>query len=254
MKGKVGTPCKDEFLRKTDNIKTTKEIRANKTKILKEIKIILNSKSNYNYIAKELEMHTIDVLQLLQEETLQFGTNISKAMTKHLMDRGVTVSEIAELYNCDEVKVLLTLNEINDNDYRNKIKEIGIALKIYKLLEKSKGFNFISSKLNIDKYKAFNIYNKYFHRYNNRVIDFKAVKELSTLNLTDKEIANFYNITDEDMKQVRAHIIYEDKTKNLRGNKDALSNLNKEDILDYAYKESTNNDFYSIRSENKKYK
>ena len=124
MKGKVGTPCKDEFLRKTDNIKTTKEIRANKTKILKEIKIILNSKSNYNYIAKELEMHTIDVLQLLQEETLQFGTNISKAMTKHLMDRGVTVSEIAELYNCDEVKVLLTLNEINDNDYRNKIKEI----------------------------------------------------------------------------------------------------------------------------------
>ena len=54
MKGKVGTPCKDEFLRKTDNIKTTKEIRANKTKILKEIKIILNSKSNYNYIAKEL--------------------------------------------------------------------------------------------------------------------------------------------------------------------------------------------------------
>ncbi len=161
---KVGTPCKDEFLRKTDNIKTTKEIRANKTKILKEIKIILNSKSNYNYIAKELEMHTIDVLQLLQEETLQFGTNISKAMTKHLMDRGVTVSEIAELYNCDEIKVLLTLNEINDNDYRNKIKEIGIALKIYKLLEKSKGFNFISSKLNIDKYKAFNIYNKYFHR------------------------------------------------------------------------------------------
>ena len=56
------------------------------------------------------------------------------------------------------------------------------------------------------------------------------------------------------MKQVRSHIIYEDKTKHLRRNKYALSNLNKEDILDYAYKESTNNDFYSIRSENKKYK
>ena len=40
MKGKVGTPCKDEFLRKTDNIKTTKEIRANKTK---------NTKRNKNH-------------------------------------------------------------------------------------------------------------------------------------------------------------------------------------------------------------
>ena len=108
--------------------------------------------------------------------------------------------------------------------------------------------------MNIDKYKAFNIYNKYFHKYNNRVIDFKVVKELSKLNLTDKEIANFYNITDEDMKQVREHIIYEYKTKNLGSNKKLLNNINKEDILDEAYKESTNNDFYSIRSKNKKYK
>ena len=254
MKGKVGTPCKDEFLRKTDNTKTIKEIKRNKTKKLKEIKSILNSKSNYNHIAKELEMHTIDVLKLIQEETLQFGTNISKTMAKHLMDKGGTVSEIAELYNCYEIKVLRTLNEINDNDYKNKVKEIDIALKIYKLLEQSKWFNFISSKLNIDKYKAFNIYNKYFHKYNNRVIDFKVVKELSKLNLTDKEIANFYNITDEDMKQVREHIIYEYKTKNLGSNKKLLNNINKEDILDEAYKESTNNDFYSIRSKNKKYK
>ena len=56
------------------------------------------------------------------------------------------------------------------------------------------------------------------------------------------------------MKQVRDRIIYEDKIKNLSKNKELLSNSNNEDILIYAFRESRNKDFYSIRSKNKKYK
>ena len=54
-------------------------------------------------------------------------------------------------------------------------KEINIAIKVRDLLEKHFNFNEISHELKLSRYKLFKIYNKYFEKYNDEVIDFDII-------------------------------------------------------------------------------
>ncbi|WP_195251405.1 hypothetical protein [Romboutsia sp. 1001713B170207_170306_H8] len=250
MKGSVERACIDILLKVPKNIKTVKYKKIEKARLLREIKAKINEGKSYIDIAIELEIHTIDVLNILQEEII-FGINLTKGMIEHLISKGITISEISELYKCKKVNIIYALNDINNNISKNKAIEIETAIKINDLLENNIGFDFISKSLKIDEYKVFTIYNKYFHKYNNNVISFNQIEELIKLNLSDVNIARFYSINEDDMNLVKEQIKY---NKQIRKSKIDDKNKDNLSMIEKSYKESTNMDFHCIRSKNRKYK
>ena len=161
-----------------------------------------------------------------------------------MINLGITTKEISEIFNCKESDVILILKNINYSRNLDTEKEINIAIKVRDMLEKQFNFNEISYELRSSKYNLFNIYNKYFERYNDEIIDFDVIDKLIYLKLNLDEIAKFYNIP----KEYLLELIKMNEDSKIERNKKKIKEQKvikiEEDILTKSYKAS-NIDFHA---------
>ena len=111
-----------------------------------------------------------------------------------MISLGITSKEISEIFNCKESDVISIWKNINYSKNLDIEKEINIAIKVRDLLDKHFNFNEISHELKLSRYKLFKVYNKYFEKYNDEVIDFDIIDKLFNLKLNYDDFDKFYNI------------------------------------------------------------
>ncbi len=120
-----------------------------------------------------------------------------------MISLGITSKEISEIFNCARKWMLYQFGKnINYSKNLDIEKEINIAIKVRDLLEKDFNFNEISHELKLSRYKLFKIYNKYFEKYNDEVIDFDIIDKLFNLKLNYDDIAKFYNIKTRKLRNI----------------------------------------------------
>ena len=211
-RGSVGRPLVIKKLKRPEGTITIRSKRIRDNKIAKEIINMINDGKGYDQIAKDLGLTKTEALIINQKNTLRHGNSINK--------------------------------NINYSKNLDIEKEINIAIKVRDLLEKHFNFNEISHELKLSRYKLFKIYNKYFEKYNDEVIDFDIIDKLFNLKLNYDDIAKFYNIPKQYLMEL---INMNEKSKIERDKnkiKEQKSIKDEEDILTKSYKAS-NIDFHA---------
>lgn len=243
-RGSVGRPLVIKKLKRPEGTITIRSKRIRENKIAKEIINMINDGKGYDQIAKDLGLTKKEVLIINQKNTLRHGNNVSRTSIIDMINLGITTKEISEIFNCKERDVILILRNISYSRELDIENEINIAIKVRDMLEKQFNFNEISYELKSSKYKLFKIYNKYFEKYNDEVIDFDVIDKLIYLKLNLDEIAKFYNIPKEYLLEL---INMNEKSKIERDKnkiKEQKAIKVEEDILTKSYKAS-NIDFYA---------
>ena len=211
---------------------------------VKEIINMINDGKGYDQIAKDLGLTKTEALIINQKNTLRHGNSINRTNINDMISLGITSKEISEIFNCKESDVISIWKNINYSKNLDIEKEINIAIKVRDLLEKHFNFNEISHELKLSRYKLFKIYNKYFEKYNDEVIDFDIIDKLFNLKLNYDDIAKFYNIPKQYLMELinmnEKSKIERDKSKT----KEQKVTKDEEDILTKSYKAS-NIDFHA---------
>lgn len=212
-RGSVGRPLVIKKLKRPEGTITIRSKRIRDNKIAKEIINMINDGKGYDQIAKDLGLTKTEALIINQKNTLRHGNSINRT-------------------------------NINYSKNLDIEKEINIAIKVRDLLEKHFNFNEISHELKLSRYKLFKIYNKYFEKYNDEVIDFDIIDKLFNLKLNYDDIAKFYNIPKQYLMELinmnEKSKIERDKSKT----KEQKVTKDEEDILTKSYKAS-NIDFHA---------
>ena len=182
-RGSVGRPLVIKKLKRPEGTITIRSKRIRDNKIAKEIINMINDGKGYDQIAKDLGLTKTEALIINQKNTLRHGNNINRTNINDMISLGITTKEISEIFNCKESDVISIWKNINYSKNLDIEKEINIAIKVRDLLEKHFNFNEISHELKLSRYKLFKIYNKYFEKYNDEVIDFDIIDKLFNLKL-----------------------------------------------------------------------
>nr|WP_317333451.1 hypothetical protein [uncultured Romboutsia sp.] len=243
-RGSVGRPLVIKKLKRPEGTITIRSKRIREHKIAKDIINMINDGKGYDQIAKDLGLTKKEVLIINQKNTLRHGNNVNRTNIIDMMNLGITTKEISEIFNCKESYVISILKNINYSKNLDIEREINFAIKVRDLLEKYFNFNYISYELKLSKYKLFKIYNKYFEKYNDEVIDFDTIDKFLNLKLNYDDIAKFYNIPKEYLMEL---IKMNEKSK-LERDKNKIKEekfiKDEEDILTKSYKAS-NIDFHA---------
>ena len=243
-RGSVGRPLVIKKLKRPEGTITIRSKRIRDNKIAKEIINMINDGKGYDQIAKDLGLTKTEALIINQKNTLRHGNSINRTNINDMISLGITSKEISEIFNCKESDVISIWKNINYSKNLDIEKEINIAIKVRDLLEKHFNFNEISHELKLSRYKLFKIYNKYFEKYNDEVIDFDTIDKLLNLKLNYDDIAKFYNIPKQYLMELinmnEKSKIERDKSKT----KEQKVTKDEEDILTKSYKAS-NIDFHA---------
>lgn len=243
-RGSVGRPLVIKKLKRPEGTITIRSKRIRDNKIAKEIINMINDGKGYDQIAKDLGLTKTEALIINQKNTLRHGNNINRTNINDMISLGITTKEISEIFNCKESDVISIWKNINYSKNLDIEKEINIAIKVRDLLEKHFNFNEISHELKLSRYKLFKVYNKYFEKYNDEVIDFDIIDKLFNLKLNYDDIAKFYNIP----KQYLMELINMNEKSKVERDKSKTKKQkvikDEEDILTKSYKAS-NIDFHA---------
>ncbi len=204
---------------------------------------MINDGKKYDEIARYLGLTKIEVITINQNNTLRHGSNISKININDMINLGLTTKEISKIYNCKESTVIALLKDIDlkkNIEYEN---EIDISINVRDMLQKGFNLKDISKELNINRYKLFSVYNKYFEEYNSEAIDFDVIEKLLNLKLSYDDISSFYNIPKEYL-MILINMNEESKIERKNKKKEEIVTIDEEDILTKSYKAS-NIDFYA---------
>lgn len=243
-RGSVGRPLVIKKLKRPEGTITIRSKRIRENKIVKEIINMINDGKRYDQIAKDLGLTKKEVLIINQKNTLRHGNNVRRTNIIDMINLGITTKEISEIFNCKESDVISVLKNINYSKNLDIEDEINLAINVRDLLEKHFNFNEISHELKLSKYKLFKIYNKYFEKYNDEVVDFDIIDIFLNLKLSYDDIAKFYNIP----KEYLVELIKMNKKSKIERYKKKIKEekiiKDEEDILTKSYKAS-NIDFYA---------
>lgn len=242
-RGSVGRPLVIKKLRRPEGTITIRAKKIRENRIANEIINSLNDGKGYNQIAKDLGLSKKEVLLINQRNTLRHGSNINKINIKDMINLGITTKDIGEIYNCKESYIISILKNLDYNNLEIK-EEIEIAIKVRDMLYKGFNLNDISKELKIRRYKLFDIYNKYFEKYSDEVIDFETIEQLLQIKLNYNEISKFYNIPKQYLMEL---ININEKSKKNRAKKNFKEKIDVKDeehILTKSYKNS-DIDFYA---------
>lgn len=243
-RGSVGRPLVIKKLKRPEGTITIRSKRIRENKIVKEIINMINDGKRYDQIAKDLGLTKKEVLIINQKNTLRHGNNVRRTNIIDMINLGITTKEISEIFNCKESDVISVFKNINYSKNLDIENEINLAIKVRDLLEKHFNFNEISHELKLSKYKLFKVYNKYFEKYNDEVVDFDIIDIFLDLKLSYDDIAKFYNIPKGYLVEL---IKMNEKSKIERYKKKIKEEKiikDEEDILTKSYKAS-NIDFYA---------
>ena len=87
------------------------------------------------------------------------------------------------------------------------IKNMRMSDEIKRMLDYSKDLNYISMKMQRDKYELFLIYDRFYKKYKDRVLDCNVVCELIQLGLSNKEIGQFYGVDKNQISSLSKNYI-----------------------------------------------
>ncbi|MGL5346259.1 MAG: hypothetical protein ACRDA3_02825 [Peptostreptococcaceae bacterium] len=250
-RGSVGRALIPYRFKRPENVITIRYKKARETKYLKQIMKLLYEGRDYEQISDELEITVVEVLNIIQQNTLRYGSGMTKVNIIDMLSKGATTYDVAKFYKCEESKIIAIKNDINLMNRPNIEMEINLAINVKNLLNKNLKFNSISKRLNRNRYFLFRLYNKYFNKYNNEIIDVKVVEKLAELDLTSEEIANFYQIKTENILEIRLLISQVNKHKIISKSINHKDNKKDESILDKAYENSNRQDFYDFKMKNR---
>ena len=243
MKGIIGTPTIPEKINTNGNILSNKSKRNKEEKLANKIISLINDGKTYKEVGKALKIKSLDVVKIYESKTLIYKEILNENNIKHMLKNELTTKEIAEYFNIQEFKVIAVLKNVDYNLVEN-IKEINIAIEVKDMLDKSINFSKISKRLNIDRYKAFIIYNKYFDIYRNDIIDVEVINKLEELKLSTKLIAKFYNVEEQQILNLKEMSI---QIRNSSVSDKKVHNGIKEDLLKEGYEKSNKMDFYACK-------
>lgn len=250
-RGSVGRALIPYRFKRPENVVTIRYKKARQTKNLKQIMKLLHEGRNYEQISDELEINMVDLLTILQQNTLRYGSGMTKVNIIDMLDKGATTDEIARFYKTEESKIVAVKNDISLIDKPNVESDINVAIKVRNLLNKNLKLDIISKKLNRNKYFLFVVYNKYFKIYDNQIMDTEIIEKLVNIGLTSEEIASFYSVKIEDILQLRRLITQANKLKIASKNIKSKNDIEKSNILDNAYENSNKQDFYDFKMKNR---
>lgn len=250
-KGSVGRALIPYRFVRPENVITIRYKKIRETKNSKQIIKLLEEGRDYEQIADELEISKIDVLTIHQQNTLRYGSGMTKVNLKDMIKKGLTTKEIAKYFKCEEGKIVAVLNDVDYEENPSIERNINIAIKIKHLLDKNIKFSAISRKLNRNSYYLFTIYNRYFKHYDNEIIDMEVIQELVYIGLTNEDIAMFYEVPKGHIIQLRKISI---ELKNNSIKPKVVEDKKKVAIdksLDKAYEKSNKQDFYDMKMKNR---
>lgn len=242
-RGSVGRPLVIKKLKRPEGTITIRYKKIREKKFAKEIINMINEGKKYDEIAKHLGLTKKEVIIINQNNTLRHGSKISKININDMINLGLNTKEISKIYNCKESTVIALLKDIDLKKNIRYENDINLSINVKDMLEKGFNLKDISKELNINRYKLFSVYNKYFEEYNSEVIDFDVIEKLLNLKLSYDDISKFYNIPKEYLMIL---INMNEKSKIERKNKIVENSItiDEEDILTKSYKAS-NLDFYA---------
>lgn len=250
-RGSVGRALIPYRFTRPENVITIRYKKIRETKNSKEIIKLLEEGRDYEQIANELEITKIDVLTIHQQNTLRYGSGMTKVNIRDMKDKGISTGEIAEFFKCEESKIVAILNDIDYIDKPKIERSINLAIKVRNLVDKNINFEAISRKLNRNRYYLFTLYNRYFKKLNNEIIDMDIIQELVSMGLNSEDIGRFYEVPKEHIIELRRISVEMKKTKNEPKVKDNKNRLIKDNSLDKAYEKSNKQDFYDLKMKNR---
>ena len=250
-RGSVGRALIPYRFTRPENVITIRYKKIRETKNSKQIIKLLEEGRDYEQISNELEISKVDVLTIHQQNTLRYGSGMTKVNIKDMIKKGLTTGEIADFYKCEEYKIVSVINNIDYEEKPNIERSINLAIQVKDLIEKGIKFEAISQKLNKNRYHLFTIYNRYFEKYNNDIIDIEVIQEMVSLGLKNEDIAMFYEIPKEHIIELRRISIELKQSKRASKVTDNKKKVMIDDSLDKAYEKSNKQDFYDIKMKNR---
>lgn len=250
-KGSVGRALIPYRFTRPENVITIRYKKIRETKNSKQIIKLLEEGRNYEQIADELQIPKVDVLTIHQQNTLRYGSGMTKVNLNDMIEKGVTTYEIAQFFKCEESKIVAILNNIDYIDKPNIERNINLAIKVRNLVDKNINFEVISRKLNRNRYYLFMLYNRYFKKFNNEIIDMEIIQKLVLIGLNNDDIAKFYEVPKEHITELRRISVEMKKNKSIPK---VSKNINKDkanNCIDEAYEKSNKQDFYDLKMKNR---
>lgn len=188
--------------------KTARGSKALETRVVNNIRRLLNERYNYNHVCKNINLSRIEALRIYEKHYPIYTGEMTKIKVIHMTGAGLSINDISQFYSVSESLVRSILNENKEKvqlikssrgSIFNKVNvEVGVSKKridaIKTMMDNSKDLNFIGSKLNMDKYEVFQLYERYYPKYKNLVPSKDIIKEMNKLGLSYKNIADFYKV------------------------------------------------------------
>lgn len=242
-RGSVGRPLVIKKLKRPEGTITIRYKKIREKRFAKDIINMINGGKKYDEIAKHLGLTKAEVITINQNNTLRHGSKISKININDMINLGLNTKEISKIYDCKESNVIALLKDIDLKKNIEYEKEINISINARDMLNKGFDMKCISKELNINRYKLFSVYNKYFEEYSSEVIDFDIIEKLLNIKLSYDDISRFYSIPKEYL-MILINMNEESKVERKTKKKEKSVTVDEEDILTKSYKAS-NIDFYA---------
>lgn len=242
-RGSVGRPLVIKKLKRPEGTITIRYKKIREKRFAKDIINMINEGKKYDEIAKHLGLTKAEVITINQNNTLRHGSKISKININDMINLGLNTKEISKIYDCKESNVIALLKDIDLKKNIEYEKEINISINARDMLNKGFDMKCISKELNINRYKLFSVYNKYFEEYSSEVIDFDIIEKLLNIKLSYDDISRFYSIPKEYL-MILINMNEESKVERKTKKKEKSVTVDEEDILTKSYKAS-NIDFYA---------
>ena len=242
-RGSVGRPLVIKKLKRPEGTITIRYKKIREKRFAKDIINMINGGKKYDEIAKHLGLTKAEVITINQNNTLRHGSKISKININDMINLGLNTKEISKIYDCKESNVIALLKDIDLKKNIEYEKEINISINARDMLNKGFDMKCISKELNINRYKLFSVYNKYFEEYSSEVIDFDIIEKLLNIKLSYDDISRFYSIPKEYL-MILINMNEESKVERKTKKKEKSVTVDEEDILTKSYNAS-NIDFYA---------
>ena len=242
-RGSVGRPLVIKKLKRPEGTITIRYKKIREKRFAKDIINMINEGKKYDEIATHLGLTKAEVITINQNNTLRHGSKISKININDMINLGLNTKEISKIYDCKESNVIALLKDIDLKKNIEYEKEINISINARDMLNKGFDMKCISKELNINRYKLFSVYNKYFEEYSSEVIDFDIIEKLLNIKLSYDDISRFYSIPKEYL-MILINMNEESKVERKTKKKEKSVTVDEEDILTKSYKAS-NIDFYA---------
>ena len=242
-RGSVGRPLVIKKLKRPEGTITIRYKKIREKRFAKDIINMINEGKKYDEIAKNLGLTKAEVITINQNNTLRHGSKISKININDMINLGLNTKEISKIYDCKESNVIALLKDIDLKKNIEYEKEINISINARDMLNKGFDMKCISKELNINRYKLFSVYNKYFEEYSSEVIDFDIIEKLLNIKLSYDDISRFYSIPKEYL-MILINMNEESKVERKTKKKEKSVTVDEEDILTKSYNAS-NIDFYA---------